>query len=51
MEALEVGLRPPPGPSLGERLDEIEAANALRGASDSSEIDLDQIDLDELDED
>jgi len=51
VEALEVGLRPPPGPSLGERLDEIEAANAVRGASDSSEIDLDQIDLDELDED
>ena len=24
VEALEVGLRPPPGPSLGERLDEIE---------------------------
>ena len=28
---LEVGLRPPPGPTLGERLDEIEAANAVRG--------------------
>ncbi len=28
VEHLEAGLRPPPGPSLGERLDEIEAANA-----------------------
>ena len=51
VEALEVGLRPPPGPSLGERLDEIEAANAVRGGAEPSEIDLDEIDLDDdLDE-
>ncbi len=31
VEHLEAGLRPPPGPSLGERLDEIEATNAARG--------------------
>ncbi len=31
VEHLEAGLRPPPGPSLSERLDEIEAANAVRG--------------------
>lgn len=30
VEHLEAGLRPPPGPSLNERLDEIEAANASR---------------------
>ena len=46
-----MGLRPPPGPSLGERLDEIEAANAVRGGPEPSEIDLDEIDLDDLDED
>jgi segregation and condensation protein B len=52
VEALEVGLRPPPGPSLGERLDEIEAANAVRGGAEPAEIDLDEIDLDDdLDED
>ncbi len=51
VEALEVGLRPPPGPSLGERLDEIEAGNAVRGGPEPSEIDLDEIDLDDLDED
>lgn len=51
VEALEMGLRPPPGPSLGERLDEIEAANAVRGSSsEPTEIDLDQIDLDDPDE-
>jgi segregation and condensation protein B len=50
VEALEMGLRPPPGPSLGERLDEIEAANAIRGDQDAAEIDLDEIDLDDLDE-
>jgi segregation and condensation protein B len=49
VEALEAGLRPPPGPSLGERLDEIEAANATRGGA-AAEIDLDEIDLDELDD-
>jgi hypothetical protein len=47
---LEVGLRPPPGPSLGERLDEIEALNAVRGEQEPAEIDLDEIDLDDLDE-
>ena len=30
VEHLEAGLRPPPGPSLGERLEEIESANAVR---------------------
>ena len=30
VEHLESGLRPPPGPSLSERLDEIETANAER---------------------
>ena len=30
VEHLEAGLRPPPGPSLSERLDEIEATNAVR---------------------
>lgn len=30
VEHLEAGLRPPPGPSLSERLDEIEAANSVR---------------------
>ena len=34
VEHLEAGLRPPPGPSLGERLDEIETANAERRATD-----------------
>jgi segregation and condensation protein B len=37
VEHLESGLRPPPGPSLTARLDEVEAANANRGAV----IDLD----------
>jgi segregation and condensation protein B len=32
VEHLEMGLRPPPGPSLGEQLDEIEAENAGRSA-------------------
>jgi len=54
VEHLEAGLRPPPGPSLGERLDEIEAANAPRGGTDEGEpleIHLDpSIDLDDLDE-
>lgn len=30
VEHLEAGLRPPPGPSLSDRLDEIEATNAVR---------------------
>jgi segregation and condensation protein B len=50
VEALEVGLRPPPGPSLGERLDEIEASNAERRGAGPAEIHLDEIDLDDLDE-
>jgi segregation and condensation protein B len=52
VEHLEAGLRPPPGPSLGERLDEIEEANAARGEDGKPlEIRLDpSIDLDDLDE-
>ncbi len=50
VEHLEAGLRPPPGPSLGERLDEIEAA--VRGGSDApAEVRLDELDLDDVDED
>ena len=50
VEHLEAGLRPPPGPTLGERLDEIEAS--VRGGSDTpTEISLDAIDLDDLDDD
>ncbi len=48
VEHLEAGLRPPPGPSLGERLDEIEVANAVRGEGGvPGEIALDTIDLDD----
>jgi segregation and condensation protein B len=36
VEHLESGLRPPPGPSLSERLDEIESANAVREQRSSS---------------
>jgi segregation and condensation protein B len=52
VEHLEAGLRPPTGPSLGERLDEIEEANAARGEDGRPrEIRLDpSIDLDDLDE-
>ena len=51
VEHLESGLRPPPGPTLSERLDEIEAANAVRRASgEPLEIRLDEIDLDDLDD-
>jgi segregation and condensation protein B len=52
VEHLEAGLRPPPGPTLGERLDEIEAANAARDEDGRpSEIRLDpSIDLDDLDD-
>jgi segregation and condensation protein B len=45
VEHLEAGLRPPPGPTLNERLDEIEAA--VTGADSPTEIRLDDIDLDE----
>ena len=34
VEHLEAGLRPDPGPTLGERLDEIETANADRRAGE-----------------
>jgi segregation and condensation protein B len=42
VEHLEAGLRPVAGPSLGERLDEIEAANASRDTSGPpARLDLD----------
>jgi len=51
VEHLESGLRPAPGPTLGERLDEIEEANASRaGDGEPLEIRLDEIDLDVLDD-
>lgn len=50
VEHLEAGLRPAPGPSLSERLDEIEAANAVRGGSAPLEISADELDLDDLDD-
>ena len=52
VEHLESGLRPPSGPTLGERLDELEAATSS-GDDDVPplEIHLDEIDLDDLDED
>jgi segregation and condensation protein B len=50
VEHLESGLRPTPGPTLSDRLDEIEAANAVRGA-EPAEIRFDEIDLDDLDDD
>jgi segregation and condensation protein B len=40
VEQLEAGLRPPPGPSLGERLDEIEAT--VRDGDPPIEINLDE---------
>ena len=39
VEHLEAGLRPPPGPTLSERLDEIEASNAVRGVAVDDEDD------------
>lgn len=49
VEHLEAGLRPPPGPTLGERLDELEAAvGGPPGVP--SEIRHDEIDLDDLDD-
>jgi segregation and condensation protein B len=52
VEHLESGLRPPPGPSLSERLDDIEAANAQRDPAGAPfEIRLDEIDLDGTDTD
>jgi segregation and condensation protein B len=51
VEHLESGLRPTPGPTLTERLDELEAATAAGGeAGDPMEIRLDEIDLDDLDD-
>lgn len=51
VEHLESGLRPPPGPSLNERLDEIEASNAQRGDGGTpEEIRLDEIHLDDPDD-
>jgi len=52
VEHLESGLRPPSGPTLGERLDELDAATSS-GDDDAPplEIHLDEIDLDDLDED
>ena len=57
VEHLEAGLRPPPGPSLGERLDEIETANAERRGGDgptdpdaAPPIDLAGIDALDLDD-
>ncbi len=49
VEQLEAGLRPPPGPSLGERLDEIEAA--VRDGSAPAEVRADELDLDDVDDD
>jgi segregation and condensation protein B len=49
VEHLEAGLRPPPGPTLGERLDELEAAvGGTPGAP--AEIRHEEIDLDDLDD-
>ena len=51
VEHLESGLRPPPGPSLSERLDELEGSNAQRDDTGAPlEIRLDEIDLDDRDE-
>ena len=41
VEHLEAGLRPPPGPSLSERLDEIESTNVDRSPVSAGEADLD----------
>lgn len=49
VEHLEAGLRPPPGPSLNERLDEIEATNAVRRSQHLSEP-FDSPELDAEDE-
>ena len=49
VEHLESGLRPAPGPTLSERLDELEAGHRRRG-DEPLEIRLDEIDLDDLDD-
>ena len=52
VEHLETSLRPTPGPTLSERLDEIELANAVRGEEEGPlEVRLDELDLDDLDDD
>jgi len=49
VEHLEAGLRPPPGPTLGERLDELEAA--VGGTPDGpAEVRPDELHLDDLDD-
>lgn len=51
VEHLESGLRPPPGPSLSERLDDIEASNAQRNpVGIPHEVQLDEIRLDDVDD-
>jgi segregation and condensation protein B len=51
VEHLEMGLRPPAGPTLSERLDEIEAATSSGGEPGApQEIRLDEIHLDDLDD-
>jgi segregation and condensation protein B len=51
VEHLESGLRPMPGPTLSERLDEIEAASSGRSEdSEPVEIRLDEIHLDDDDD-
>jgi segregation and condensation protein B len=50
VEHLESGLRPAPGPTLSERLDEIEATNVVRGG-EPLDVRLDEIDLGDLDDD
>jgi segregation and condensation protein B len=53
VEHLEAGLRPPPGPTLSERLDEIEAANATRRPVNDGPLDdvpFDDVPLDDEDE-
>ena len=48
VEHLESGLRPMPGPTLSERLDELEA-NGGGSHTEPSEVSLDEIDLDAID--
>lgn len=52
VEHLEAGLRPPPGPTLSERLDEIEAEHGVRsdGADPAARTELEAIDLDDEDD-
>jgi segregation and condensation protein B len=50
VEHLESGLRPPPGPSLNERLDQLEGS-ADGDALEPQDVRLDELDLDDLDDD